>query len=125
MSTPKNCLECKGTAKSNTLVNVFDLFDRNTHGHMLCQQCGISFDSDVNQFIDLKLATEEIKQINDLETYRKIFVETSNIGDIDGNVYTDFEWADNEQLKSGVAKHAIQVISKHFPNRTQRMTPSS
>jgi ubiquinone/menaquinone biosynthesis C-methylase UbiE len=118
LKPPKNCLTCAGEAPA---LPVFDKFAHVDYGHGSCRKCGISFDSNVNAMLDVQLSAEEVRDITDEETYRKLFVETSTIGDEKGNVYTDFNWADNEALKSGVARHVVDVLIRHGMARPQQL----
>ena len=113
-SAPGNCTICLGKAGTKTIVDVFDLFDHPGNGHKLCLRCGITFDSNVNELIDIKLSRKDIRNIDDREAYRRIFVETNKIDDLDGNIYADFGWENNDDLKGGVVKHAIGAISKYY-----------
>lgn len=110
LKPPKNCLTCAGTAPVSV---VFDKFIHVDYGHASCRRCGISFDSNVNDMLDVTLSAQEVREITDEDTYRRLFVETSKIGDEQGNVYTDFGWADNEVLKAGVARHVVDVLARH------------
>ncbi len=92
---------------------VFGKFAHVDYGHASCRRCGISFDSNVNDMLDVALTAEAVREITDEDTYRRLFVETSRIGDDKGNVYTDFGWTDNAALKTGVARHVVDVLARH------------
>ncbi len=111
---PENCVMCSGSAKT---CSIFDAFSHVDYGHAVCLQCGITFDNNVNELIDVELDEEDIQKIVSEDDYRRLFVETSKIGDSDGDVYLDFEWEDNSALKRGVVKHVVEVISRNYRSK--------
>lgn len=116
-STPRNCSTCRGQANARL---VFSKFTHVDYGHAACRQCGITFDSNVNDTIDVKLSAEEISGIDDEKAYRDLFIETSRIATDEGEIYSKFHWDDNDGVKAGVAAHVIGSIEKYHPNGIQR-----
>ncbi len=110
--TPKNCHLCHGTIREKTILKSFTHTD---YGHDYCAKCGISFDSNIDDILNEYdgLTNDDVNNFKE-DQYRKFFVETSNITDDDDGVYTDFQWNDQDELKSGIAKHVCNIIgSKH------------
>lgn len=110
--TPKNCHLCYGTHKEKTILKSFSHTD---YGHDYCTKCGITFDSNIDEILDeyQGLTNDDVNNLEE-DQYRKFFVETSNITDDNEGVYTDFEWDDQDELKSGIANHVLNIIkSKH------------
>lgn len=116
-NTPKNCSACRGQAPARV---IFEKFTQTDYGHSECRQCGISFDSNVNETIDVRLTEEQITKIDDEKAYRDLFIETSKVATDDGEIYADFKWDDNDGVKAGVAAHVIRSIEKYHPNGIQR-----
>ncbi|MBK1732622.1 methyltransferase domain-containing protein [Thiococcus pfennigii] len=107
---PKNCPICQGNSQTRRILKKFS---NKSYGHCYCRKCGITFDSNVNDFVDAGVSAEVIHAIKDESSYRELFVETSRISDEQGNIYPDFEWADNESVKIGVAHYLIRSIEKY------------
>lgn len=104
-----SCPVCGATKNQKTVIAQFSDSD---HGHRLCGQCGVSYDEDAEDVRQIKLSADMIKGIGSRDDYRKLFVETWEIGNESGDVYTDFNWDDNEALREGVAAHIIKAIRK-------------
>ena len=101
-------------SESNVKV-IFSKFNHTNYGHNYCNGCGISFDSNVNEILD------EYSELNDKkitilgeEEYRKFFVETSNITDGTDNIYTSFDWDNQDELKSGIIRHIEEKILEKY-----------
>ena len=109
-NAPKNCHLCKGTSKTAIIVRKFRHTD---YGHLACKRCGITFDSNVNDYLSITLEADDIRNIEDEDTYRKYFIETSKIASDEGDVYSDFNWENNSALKSGIAQHVLKAIDDH------------
>ncbi|MGI9351169.1 MAG: class I SAM-dependent methyltransferase [Rhizobiaceae bacterium] len=109
-NAPKNCHLCEGMSQTAVVVNKFSHTD---YGHLVCRKCGITFDSNVNDYLSLTLEADDIRNIKDEDTYRKYFVETSQIASDQGEVYSDFNWENNKALKFGVARHVLNAIDRH------------
>lgn len=107
---PSDCGQCGGKAET---VCIFPKFSHVDYGHFACKACGISFDSNVNDTLNLRLDPAAIRDIGDEGEYRRLFVETSHIATDDGTVYADFDWTDNAAVKHGVAKHVVEVVKRH------------
>ena len=107
-NTPRSCSQCLGKLKAKL---IFEKFSHDVdYGHAKCGKCGITFDSNVNEMADTVVnSADDIKNLNEAE-FRELFVETSEIADQDGEIYTDFKWDDNDSVKVGVAQHVIRAI---------------
>ena len=108
---PKNCRLCQGNGETFPVIENFQHTD---YGHLACKKCGITFDSNVNEFIDVKLNKDEIRNIKNESEYRKLFIETSTIASKDGDVYDDFDWNNSGAMKSGIVKHALNSLRENF-----------
>lgn len=90
-----NCPICK---KSPQTKEIFTKFNHTDYEHSFCSNCGISFDSNVNQILEnYSDLNDEVITILDEKEYRKYFIETSDITDGTDNIYTSFNW-DNYML---------------------------
>lgn len=114
--TPRDCSQCKGQLKAKVLFNQFTHVE---YGHAKCGQCGITFDSNVNEMCDVAVSTEEVEELEEKE-YRELFVETSRIANDEGEIYTDFDWEDNDGVKAGVAEHVIRAVEARHPDGISR-----
>lgn len=112
--TQYNCPLC-GDAKKQ--IQVIEKFLDEDFGHVFCKACTASYDSNIALVRDRKLTQSEIVDVDDRDAYRKLFVETWEIADESGDVYPDFNWDDNEALKTGVARHVVDSIDKHLDNK--------
>lgn len=108
--TPTTCFDCGGELRARLLIARFARTDR---GHSECPRCGITFDSNVNDIVDVSPSAEEIGAIEDEARYRELFVETSRIASPTGEIYARFQWRDNHELKHGVAAHVLRAIEEH------------
>ena len=112
-NTPVNCSVCRGEQSAH---EIFEKFTHIDYGHSGCDRCGITFDSNVNDTINVKLTEGQIVEIEDEKEYRNLFVETSRIATDDGEIYPDFAWEDNDGVKAGIAAHVIRSLQKYHPN---------
>ena len=99
---------------SSKQVQVLETFLEEDFGHMFCKVCSASYDSNIASIRQRTLTQDKIDAVDNREAYRKLFVETWEISDESGEVYPDFNWDDNEALKTGVAKHAVDSIDKYL-----------
>lgn len=109
-TTPKTCLRCRGSLRAKPVIRRFANVE---YGHSACPSCRITFDSNVNEVADTDLTPEEIRGLDDEARFRQLFVETSRIANLSGDIYSRFDWDDNQQLKRGVAAHVIGVVEKY------------
>lgn len=117
-NTPRSCSQCLGKLKAKMIFEKFT-HDVN-YGHAKCGKCGITFDSNVNEMADTVVTSaEDLKKLNETE-YRELFVETSEIADEDGDIYTDFKWDDNDSVKVGVAEHVIRALDARHKDGIKR-----
>jgi ubiquinone/menaquinone biosynthesis C-methylase UbiE len=107
ISSQISCPVCGAATNQKILIAKFTEGD---HGHRLCGHCEVSYDEDAEDVRQIKLSANMIEGIGSRDDYRKLFVETWEIGDESGDVYTDFDWDDNEVLREGVAAHVIRAI---------------
>lgn len=110
--TKHACPMCGATDAQHTVIGKFREMD---HGHIFCGKCGVSYDEDALDVRDIQLDANVIEGITSRADYRKLFVETWEIGNDKGEVYTDFGWDDNQQLREGVAAHILRAIRKVTP----------
>ncbi|MBL4758261.1 MAG: methyltransferase domain-containing protein [Rhizobiales bacterium] len=110
---PSNCLDCEGRAPT---VFIIDKFSHADYGHSVCKKCGLTFDTNVNEYLNWEIDIQDIREMPSEDEYRRMFIETSDIRQDDDNVYAYFEWEDNEALKVGVVKHVVDVIARHENN---------
>lgn len=106
------CPLCGDTRKQKIVIGKFAESD---NGHIWCGACGASYDSDA---LDVRamMAKADLSDVTSVASradYRKLFVETWEIGTADGDVYTDFDWDDNAVLREGVAAHITGAIRRH------------
>ncbi len=87
-------------------------FTESDNGHIWCTACRGSFDSDAAEIRAMVIDKDAIAAIDNREDYRRLFVETWEIGDASGDVYTDFDWDDNQALQRGVAQHIIDALTR-------------
>jgi len=111
------CPFCTSTKNQRLLFGAFDAFDNDDCGHVYCRACGVSYDDDVDVVKNRVLTQENLEAVDDRETYRSMFVETWEISGDDGEVYSDFQWEDNQELQHGVAQHALTAIDVYFNAR--------
>lgn len=109
-NTPKTCLRCRGSLRAKPVIRRFANVE---YGHSACPNCRITFDSNVNEIADTDLTPEEILGLDDEARFRQLFVETSRISDDSGEVYSRFNWENNQKLKRGVAAHVIDVVERY------------
>ncbi len=107
--------QCPLCHSESTVRPIFKRFTHTDYGHSMCKRCGITFDSNVNDTIDIKLSEDQIRNIDDEKEYHDLFVEDSKIATEEGEIYPDFDWDDNDGVKTGVAAHVIGSIEKYHP----------
>jgi hypothetical protein len=113
---------CGATDAQHTVIGKFREMD---HGHIFCGECGVSLDEDALDVRDIQLDAYVLEGITSREDYRKLFVETWEIGKEKGEAYTDFGWDDNQQLREGVASHILRAIRKVTPALTSKSSMSA
>ena len=107
------CPICESNTKQTLL---FENFVDESFGHIYCKNCGASYDSNIDQISRRSISLEDITSIDSRESYRDLFVETWEISNEEDEIYTDFGWSDQEQLKDGITRHATNSIEKHLSN---------
>ena len=82
---------------------------------MFCSMCGISFDSNVSEVLK-RYARLENPRITDLseDEYREYFIESSDITDGTDNIYTEFNWDSQDELKMGIISHITTQIDEAY-----------
>lgn len=82
---------------------------------MFCSMCGISFDSNVSEVLK-RYARLENPRITDLseDEYREYFIESSDITDGTDNIYTEFNWDSQDELKRGIISHITTQIDEAY-----------
>lgn len=82
---------------------------------MFCSKCGISFDSNVSEVLK-RYARLENPRITDLseDEYREYFIESSDITDGTDNIYTEFNWDSQDELKMGIISHITTQIDEAY-----------
>lgn len=110
----KSCPICNAGNHQQVIIPKFQGDDK---GHIWCGVCRASYDSDALSIRDIKVNQELISKIDSREDYRKLFVETWEIGTEKGEVYTDFDWDDNKVLQEGVAAHVVNSIRKYSSSK--------
>ena len=82
---------------------------------MFCSKCGISFDSNVSEVLK-RYARLENPRITDLseDEYRELFIESSDITDGTDNIYTEFNWDSQDELKMGIISHITTQIDEAY-----------
>ncbi|EMI56505.1 hypothetical protein RSSM_02049 [Rhodopirellula sallentina SM41] len=83
------CPSCNG---STSVSVIFSKFDHVEYGHAICNSCGITFDTNVADTLNVKLLETEIEAIGDEREYRDLFIETSRIATESGEIYPSFDW---------------------------------
>jgi len=112
---PKCCFKCSGASDCRPILGAFRNRD---FGHVQCLNCGISFDSNLNELLEEDLTNERISSIGNREDYMRLFVETWTIADQDTDeIYPNFDWEDNQQVRTGVARRIVDAIRVHFPQQ--------
>lgn len=107
----KKCSECQGQARAVTIVQKFASHDC---GHVLCKECGITHDSNVDEISTESLTAADISAVKNEDEYRRLFVETSTIRDSSGNDYAKFDWESQDSLRRGVAEHVLEPLQHKF-----------
>ena len=105
-------LRCAICGTSGSVKAIIPKLSEWDYGHLWCSKCRGSFDENALEIRALAVSAEDIAAIESRDDYRKLFVETWEIGDETGDVYTDFDWVDNQALQRGVAAHAIGAIER-------------
>ena len=119
ITTPKSCSQCLGKLKAKIILTEF-AHDYADYGHAKCGRCGITFDSNINEISQTNIeSAEDITELGEAK-YRELFVESSEIADDEGDIYTDFKWDDNDSVKSGVAEHVIRVLEDRYTDGIKR-----
>ena len=95
-------------------VQVIEKFLEEDFGHVFCKSCSASYDSNIETVRERTLTQIEINDIDNRDAYRKLFVETWEISDESGDVYPDFNWNDNNALKTGVSRHVVDSINRYL-----------
>ena len=82
---------------------------------MFCSKCGISFDSNVSEVLK-RYARLENPRITDLseDEYREYFIESSDITDGTDNIYTEFNWDSQDELKRGIISPITTQIDEAY-----------
>jgi len=82
---------------------------------LFCSMCGISFDSNVSEVLK-RYARLENPRITDLseDEYREYFIESSDITDGTDNIYTEFNWDSQDELKMGIISHITTQIDEAY-----------
>jgi len=109
----KNCNICVGKADTTEIISRFT--DRDC-GHVYCHTCNITHDSNIDNISTQNLNQNQIVDINNEDTYRELFVETSKVRDKNENDYSDFDWNSQAELRKGVATHAIDSVISSIKN---------
>ena len=112
--TQYNCPMCKDSSQQ---VKVLETFLEEDYGHVFCKACSASYDSNIETVRKRRLTQNEIDDVDNRDAYRKLFVETWEISDESGEVYPDFNWDDNDALKTGVARHVVTSIDKFLDSK--------
>ncbi len=117
-TSPHQCPLCGAQKVQHVVIRKFREMD---HGHLICGRCGVSYDEDALDVRNIRLDADTIAGIASRADYRKLFVETWEIGNDQGEVYTDFDWEDNARLREGVAAHILQAIRRVTPRTDLQM----
>ncbi|MCI5115555.1 MAG: methyltransferase domain-containing protein [Candidatus Electrothrix sp. AW1] len=113
-------MKCPLCKETSTVKLLFKAFTNVEYGHAYCIRCGVSFDTNVNEMINVFSKVDASKVINLQEDeYRKYFIETSDITDGSTNIYTSFNWNSQDELKTGVVQPVIKEINKQYQNLDQ------
>lgn len=112
--TQFNCPMCGDSSKQ---IQILENFLEEDFGHVFCKACSASYDSNIVSVRERTLTQTEIEDVDNRDAYRKLFVETWEIADEDGEVYSDFNWDDNEGLKTGIARHVVNSIDKYLDDK--------
>jgi len=105
--------KCYRCGSANSILCLIEKFSNRSCGHLLCLQCGLSFDSDIDVVLEQKLTTDAIVAIENDQHYRKHFVETS-ITQENGQEYASYGWEKQSDLKSGIVKEVVEAMDGQF-----------
>ncbi|CAK8722849.1 hypothetical protein KKHLCK_12115 [Candidatus Electrothrix laxa] len=116
-------MKCPICKESSQVKLLFKSFRNVENGHAFCVRCSVSFDTNVNEIINTFSKVDASKVINLQEDeYRKYFIETSDITDGSTNIYTSFDWNNQDELKSGIIQPIIKEINKQHQIHDQFST---
>jgi SAM-dependent methyltransferase len=106
-----NCPRCHDPSPQEILHQ----FNHKDYGHLFCSKCGISFDSNVSEVLK-RYARLENPRITDFseDEYRELFIESSDITDGTDNIYTEFNWDSQDELKMGIISHITTQIDEAY-----------
>ncbi len=76
----------------------------------------MSHDDFVANVRERVLSQEQLESIDNGETYRAIFVKTSDISGKGGEISSDIRWDDKAALQQGIANYAIAALDLHLNN---------
>lgn len=105
---PAKCPSCQAEGRI-----VIEKFGAREYGHDQCLACGITFDSNIQEILREKITRERIEKIENNKEYMKLFVETREIASDEGEIYTKFDWDNNDGVKEGVARHIFETVDRH------------
>lgn len=103
----KRCYQCQGQSSTSVVV---ETFIHGRCGHLRCDTCHITFDSNVDEIEEIR-GSDEIVKIEDETTYRLQFGEASKIR-TEGVDYAQFDWSDQSELQAGVARPVFEAIDR-------------
>lgn len=112
-------MSCPICGSERAPITVLKVFNAEDFGHLRCPSCKATYDSNVDDIRSSIPDQNAIEQIDNREDYRRLFVETWEIANEDDEVYSKFEWDDNDRLQEGVLAPALASIEAHYSGRPQ------
>jgi len=108
---PKCCPFCHEEGAAHQVLKRFCQSD---YWHKQCVECGITYDSNVNDILD-ETSTMAVDVANLFrEEYQRLFVETPQISNEKGDIYSIFQWDSDSDLKTGIVAHAEKSFDKYM-----------